>query len=161
MGAFKLTVDERSVATLVFDLPGEKVNKLSAAVLAELSAVLDELEKNNSIRLLCLKSGKSGIFIAGADIAEIMSLGSAEEAREKSRLGQELMSRIAALRFPSIAAIDGACVGGGLELALACTYRVASDDAKTSLGFPEAGLGIIPGWEALSGRPGSAGSSAR
>ena len=112
------------------------MNKLSAAVLAELSAVLDELEKNDSIRLLSLKSGKKGIFIAGADIAEIMSLGSAEEAREKSRLGQELMSRISALRFPTIAAIDGACVGGGLELALACTYRVASDDRQDVARLP-------------------------
>jgi 3-hydroxyacyl-CoA dehydrogenase / enoyl-CoA hydratase / 3-hydroxybutyryl-CoA epimerase len=146
MNAFNLIVDKQGLADLVFDLPDEKVNMLNSHVMEELASVIDKLEKEKTIRFLSIRSGKEGNFIAGADIAEIRSITHREEALEKARMGQEILDRLEALPFPTLAAIDGACLGGGLELALACTYRIASSNRKTVLGFPEVGLGIIPGF---------------
>ncbi len=145
MSAFTLTVTE-GIAHLVFDLPGEKVNKFTAAVLDELSGVIAELGKRTDLRAVVIASGKPDMFIAGADIAEIQGLTSIELALAKARRGQDVFNQLAALRVPTIAVIDGPCLGGGMELALACTYRVVTDAEKTRLGLPEVTLGIIPGW---------------
>ena len=146
MTAFTLTVDPSGIARLVFDLPGEKVNKFSAVVVTELNALLDDLGKRAGVKALVVTSGKTDVFVAGADIRELQTISTTDEAYAKARAGQMLFQRVADLPFPSVAAIDGACLGGGMEFALACTYRVVTDEPKTSLGLPEVSLGILPGW---------------
>ncbi|MBU6339716.1 MAG: enoyl-CoA hydratase/isomerase family protein [Rickettsiales bacterium] len=144
--ALTLTIDKNGVANLVFDLPDEKVNKLSAVVMTELEKALNVIDGNKAIRVLLITSLKKDIFIAGADINEIRGLNSKEDAIKKVSRGQEIMDKIAALKIPTVAVINGACLGGGLELALACKYRVAITNNKTVLGLPEVNLGIIPGF---------------
>ncbi len=141
-----LSIDSNGIANLVFDLANEKVNKLSAAVLLELETILDEVEANKKIHLLLIKSNKKDIFIAGADINEIRNIESEADAYKKVVQGQKILDKIADLKIPTIALINGACLGGGLELALACKYRIAVDNKKTMLGLPEVNLGIIPGF---------------
>lgn len=141
-----LPPDESGIAHLVIDLPDEKVNKLSATVMVELDGLLDDDLQNGRIRALVISSGKPGVFIAGADIAEIETLKGAEDAYRKSQQGQAIFAKLGALPYPTIAVIDGVCLGGGLELALACSFRVVTDSSKTKLGFPEVTLGILPGW---------------
>ncbi len=143
--ALNLTI-KNSIATLTFDLQGEKVNKLSAPVMTELEGILDQIKNNKEIKALVISSAKKDIFIAGADINEIKDLTEENDARKKVSRGQEIMNKIEALPFPTIAVINGACLGGGLELALACDHRFAIVNAKTQLGLPEVNLGIIPGF---------------
>ncbi len=144
--SFNLSIDSNGIATLAFNLENEKVNKLSAAVLLELEEILEGISDNKNIHLLLIKSDKKDIFIAGADIAEIRSIKSESDAYKKVLQGQEILTQIADLKIPTIALINGVCLGGGLELALACSYRVAVDNKKTILGLPEVNLGIIPGF---------------
>jgi 3-hydroxyacyl-CoA dehydrogenase/enoyl-CoA hydratase/3-hydroxybutyryl-CoA epimerase len=144
--SLSFTLDKNGIANLIFDLPNEKVNKLSAPVLAELETALNVIDGNKGIRVLLITSAKKDIFIAGADINEIKDLRDVDDARKKVSRGQEILSKIAALKIPTIAVINGACLGGGLELALACKYRVAVINKKTALGLPEVNLGIIPGF---------------
>lgn len=144
--AFDLKIDANGVARLTFDLPGEKVNTFSSVTMKELGVHLKNLAIRKDVNALLLLSGKPGIFIAGADIDELARINNEQEAQAKARRGQALFGLLVALPFPSIAVIDGACVGGGLECALACDYRVVSDNPKTKLGLPEVSLGIIPGW---------------
>ncbi len=146
MTSLKFTIDKNGVANLVFDLPSQKVNKLSKPVLLELEKALNVIEGNKAIRILLISSAKKDIFIAGADINEIKEISDEKDAYEKVSRGQNVISRIAALKITTIAVIDGACLGGGLELALACKYRVAVLNTKTMLGLPEVNLGIIPGF---------------
>ncbi len=138
--------DREGIAELVFDLPGEKLNILRGAVMEELARILSALSQRSDIRCLLITSGKPGCFIAGADIHEIEALRDVSVAEEKSRSGQEVFNLLADLPFPTVAVMDGAAVGGGLELALACDYRLASDNPKTQLGLPETSLGIVPGF---------------
>ena len=146
MSAITLTIHDR-IARLVFDLPGEKVNKLSAAVMAELRSHLEDLHRRASeADVLVITSAKPDVFIAGADITELAAIATLDIAVDKAREGQEVFQRLADLPMPSLAVIDGACLGGGMELALACTQRVVSDAPKVRLGLPEVTLGIIPGW---------------
>jgi 3-hydroxyacyl-CoA dehydrogenase / enoyl-CoA hydratase / 3-hydroxybutyryl-CoA epimerase len=144
MSAFTTEVHD-SIAVITFDLPGEPVNKLNAAVKVEFEALLIQLRDDAEIRAAVLISGKSDNFIAGADIEEFTALTTQGEAERLSFEGQEMVNRIEALPKPVVAAIHGACLGGGLELALACHYRVATDHPKTQLGLPEVQLGLIPG----------------
>lgn len=143
--ALKLSV-ENGIANLIFDLPGEKVNKLSAPVMAELEKLLEKIKSDSAIKLLIISSAKKDIFIAGADINEIKDLTTEADARKKVSRGQEIMNKIEDLDIPTLCLINGACLGGGLELALSCTYRIAISNAKTQLGLPEVNLGIIPGF---------------
>ncbi len=144
--ALTLKIEKNGVANLIFDLPNEKVNKLSAPVLMELEKAINVIDGNKAIRVLLITSLKKDIFIAGADINEIKGISDAKDALEKVSRGQNILTKIAKLKIPTISVIDGACLGGGLELALACKYRVAIVSAKTSLGLPEVNLGIIPGF---------------
>ncbi len=144
MSAF--TTDLRdAIAVVTFDLAGEPVNKLNAAVKVELEALLIRLRDDAEIRAVVLVSGKPDTFIAGADIEEFTALTTQAEAERLSFEGQEMVSRVETLPKPVVAAMHGACLGGGLELALACHYRIASDHRKTQLGLPEVQLGLIPG----------------
>ncbi len=99
-----------------------------------------------TMRALVVSSRKPGSFVAGADVAAIAAVADAESARDASRRGQELFARLAALPVPVVAAVRGVCLGGGAELALACSHRFAADDEATRIGFPEVSLGILPGW---------------
>ncbi len=137
---------EHWLVRVIFDLPGEKVNKLSTAVMAELEQVVMTIANDSSCEVVSFESAKKNIFIAGADIEELRGITSQTDAQDKAQFGQALFSRIAELRQTTVAIIDGACVGGGCELALACDFRLASDNPKTKIGLPEVKLGIIPGW---------------
>ena len=143
---FRLVQLETGIVELIMDLPQEKVNKLTTSVMAELESVLNKIHADQSIRALLFSSAKEGVFIAGADIAEIDSISSSELGFQKARSGQRILDKLEALPFPTIAVINGACLGGGLELALACRYRVATDHPKTKIGLIEVSLGIIPGF---------------
>lgn len=145
--AFQLSIDDAGIAHLIFDLPDEKVNKLSNAVLEELSQILDQLVSKDNIRLLVLTSGKEGIFIAGADLNSFkVAFRDAPVAKAIIELGHRVLNQLDQLPFPTAAIINGACLGGGLELALACDFRLVTDNPKTSLALPEVTLGIFPGW---------------
>jgi len=144
--SIKFSINSDGVANLIFDLENEKINKLDSATLLALEEILDEIADNKEIKILLFKSDKKGIFIAGADINEIKNIADENDAYRKVSEGQEILGKIETLPFPTIAVINGACMGGGLELALACTYRVATTDPKVKLGLPEVGLGIIPGF---------------
>lgn len=133
------------VAVITFDLKGESVNKFSPAVIDEFTAVVDRLEQDQSVKAAVLISGKPGTFIAGADIDQFLEFKTAEDARKASAFGHTMMARIEKGRVPVVAAIEGACLGGGLEFSLACAYRIAAESPKTVLALPEVQLGLIPG----------------
>ncbi|KPD01501.1 putative enoyl-CoA hydratase [Geobacillus sp. BCO2] len=132
---------EEFVAVVTFSRP--PANALASAVLKELSTLLDELETDPDVRVVLLH-GEGRFFSAGADIKEFTSIASAEEASDLSRNGQLVMERIERFSKPVIAAIHGAALGGGLELAMSCHIRIVAENAK--LGLPELQLGIIPGF---------------
>lgn len=130
---------------VIFDLQDEKINKLTTQVMKELCKLIKEI-KTLPQQVVSFESVKKDIFIAGADIKELEQISSEEEAKEKGHFGQKVFKMIAQLPQTTIAVIDGACVGGGCELALACDFRLATDNPKTKIGLPEVKLGIIPGW---------------
>ena len=144
MPSITLTRDA-GVAVLSLDVPGAPVNTLSLALAEELRVLFDDIERDNSIVGAVLISGKSDNFIAGADIEQFLEFKTAEDAEQASYTGQKMLSRLERLRVPVVAAIHGACLGGGLETALACAWRVATEHPKTVLGLPEVQLGLIPG----------------
>ena len=144
MSAFTVQRDG-DVALLIFDLPGESVNKLSRAVKDEFTAMLETLRQDASVKAVVIISGKPDMFIAGADIEEFAAAKTEEAFVRLSREGQQLLDGLAAFPKPVLAAVHGPCLGGGLELLLACHYRIASNHPKTVLGVPEVQLGLIPG----------------
>jgi 3-hydroxyacyl-CoA dehydrogenase/enoyl-CoA hydratase/3-hydroxybutyryl-CoA epimerase len=121
------------------------VNKVTAALRDDFAELFNELDGHPQVRAVVLASGKPDTWIAGADIDEFLTLRTAAQAQALSRAGQELLARLESYRLPVVAAIHGACLGGGLETALACRYRVASEHPKTILALPEVQLGLIPG----------------
>lgn len=143
--SWTLQRDAEGLATLTLDKPGGSANVLSREVLVELDDLLAKLEAQPP-KALVVRSGKPSGFVAGADINEFVALRSLEEAYQLIRGGQQVLDRLAALPCPTVAAINGFALGGGLELALACRYRVAADDGRVSLGLPEVQLGIHPGF---------------
>ncbi len=138
-------VPKGEIALLEWDHIGEKVNKLSTPIMVRFKEILADLQKS-SYKAVVIVSRKPKIFIAGADIEEIKNLRSKEDFRFAVESGQGIMNLIEDLRIPVIAAINGACVGGGCEMILACDYRIASEDKSTKIGLPEVKLGIIPGF---------------
>ncbi len=142
---WSLEIDADRVAWLVCDTPGASTNVLSAAVLRDLAAQLADIAAKRPVGVV-IRSAKAGGFIAGADIKEFLKIRTPEEGYELVRAGQTVLQTLADLPCPSVAALHGFALGGGLELALACTYRVAADDATLSLGLPEVLLGIHPGF---------------
>ena len=144
--AFQLTIDEQNVAWLSIDVPNEKMNTLQAAFADEMADVFVQLEeKKSTLKGLILHSLKPDNFVAGADVRMLAACTSAEEAQSLAAKGQEMFGQLAAMPFPVVAAIHGPCLGGGLELALACDYRVCTDAPITKLGLPEVQLGLLPG----------------
>jgi 3-hydroxyacyl-CoA dehydrogenase/enoyl-CoA hydratase/3-hydroxybutyryl-CoA epimerase len=142
---WSVQMDADRVAWLVCDTPDTSANVLSAAVLRDLAAHLGDIAAQHPVGVV-IRSAKPGGFIAGADIKEFLKIRSAEEGYALVRAGQAVLQTLADLPCPSVAALHGFVLGGGLELALACRYRVAADDATLSLGFPEVLLGIHPGF---------------
>ncbi|SDH70567.1 3-hydroxyacyl-CoA dehydrogenase / enoyl-CoA hydratase / 3-hydroxybutyryl-CoA epimerase [Vibrio xiamenensis] len=144
--AFTLTIDDNQVAWLTIDVPGEKMNTLQAAFAEQMTQILAELKQSASaVKGLIIRSGKPDNFVAGADVRMLDKCQSAAEASELARQGQSLFQALADLPYPVVAAIHGPCLGGGLELALACDYRVCSDADSTRIGLPEVQLGLLPG----------------
>jgi 3-hydroxyacyl-CoA dehydrogenase/enoyl-CoA hydratase/3-hydroxybutyryl-CoA epimerase len=141
--AVRLDTGEDGFATVTFDRAGSSANILDSATLHALEGILDTLGEDPSLRGVVFVSAKPTVFIAGADLKELAAARNREELIE---LGQRTFSRVAALRAVTVAAIHGACVGGGLELSLACDYRIASRDRSTRIGLPEVNLGLLPGW---------------
>jgi len=132
------------VAWLVLDDPAKKVNTLSSRFFDWFEGIVGDLEREPPAALVIV-SGKADGFVAGADLEELLQVGDQAAVLAMLGRGHDLMQRIAGLPFPTVAAIHGACLGGGLELALACRYRVATEHKKTKLGLPEVQLGLIPG----------------
>ncbi len=133
------------IAFAWIDTPGQSQNTLGREMINAAGHVLDELERHNELRGLVFISAKRGSFIAGADINMIRDCAEAEEVAALSRTGQRIFARLADFKVPVVAAIDGVCLGGGLELALACHTRVCTNDDATRLGLPEVQLGLLPG----------------
>lgn len=146
MTSFSYRINNDHIAILTFDIEGEKVNKLTTRAMDELDAVLRELAGKKDVKALVFRSGKPESFIVGADISEIRDIRDASTGETLAHRGQEVFNLLENLPFPTVAAIHGACMGGGMELALACSYRVISNDQKTALALPEVKLGIIPGF---------------
>jgi 3-hydroxyacyl-CoA dehydrogenase / enoyl-CoA hydratase / 3-hydroxybutyryl-CoA epimerase len=134
------------VCVLTFDRPESGANIFDAAALNELKEHLDFIEGEKSLHGLILASAKKSIFIAGADLKTLLKQAQTGELREFIAEGQRVFNRVAALKIPTVAAIHGACAGGGYEITLACDWRVASDDPSTRIGLPETALGLLPAW---------------
>ncbi len=151
-GHWKLETDRDDIAWLTFDKAESSTNTLSGEVIAEFSALLEALRAQNP-RALVIRSGKPSGFIAGADVEEFTRVTSTEEALAIVRRGWDVMNALAALPFPTVALVNGFCMGGGLELALACRYRIAVDQPGTRFALPEVMLGILPGWGGVKRLP--------
>lgn len=134
------------ICVLTFDRPESGANIFDAPTMQGLSEHLDAIEKDPSIRGVVVTSGKKSIFIAGADLKTLLKQAQTGEMRAFIAKGQKVFNRLAALRIPTVAAIHGACAGGGYEITLACDYRVASNDPATKIGLPETTLGLVPAW---------------
>lgn len=139
-------VTDDGICILTFDRPGSSANVFDKAALRQLDQQLQSIQRDQQIKGVVLTSAKKSIFIAGADLHALSSAKSKAELRSIIELGQNVFNRLAGLRIPTVAAIHGACVGGGYELCLACNYRIASPDRATKIGLPETQLGIIPAW---------------
>ena len=143
--AFTLIRQENGIAHLVMDVVGETMNTLKTEFSAQISDMLSEIKSDSSITGIVLLSGKKDSFVAGADITMLAECTTAEQATALSRQAQMIFDQLESLKIPVVAAIHGACLGGGLELAMACHARVCSDSTKTALGLPEVQLGLLPG----------------
>lgn len=141
---WNVTVDDAGITWLTLDKAGASTNSLSREVMEELNSHLDTLH-GAVPKAVIVTSGKKGGFIAGADIKEFVGIQSPDEAFQMIRQGQQVLDRLAALPCVTVAAINGFALGGGLELALACRYRILADDPSITLGFPEVMLGVHPG----------------
>jgi 3-hydroxyacyl-CoA dehydrogenase/enoyl-CoA hydratase/3-hydroxybutyryl-CoA epimerase/3-hydroxyacyl-CoA dehydrogenase/enoyl-CoA hydratase/3-hydroxybutyryl-CoA epimerase/enoyl-CoA isomerase len=139
---------ESGVAVLRFFVPDHGQNVLTAEVLTDLAAVLESIDAGPEPTGLVIASARDGSFFAGADMSRVAGLKTlaADEIQRLCAGGRSLFGRLSSRPWPSVAVIDGVCLGGGLELALACDMRVATDSPHTRLGFPEVKLGLLPGW---------------
>lgn len=141
-----LSTERRASCMIIWiDVPGASVNTLGPSMVTEFESVFTQIEQDRELRGVVIASGKADTFIAGADVEQFATFKSPADAAHISALGQELLNRLEALSVPFVAAIHGACLGAGLEVALACRYRVCSNDVKTVLALPEVQLGVIPG----------------
>jgi len=143
--AFTIQTDSRGVTTVMLDVPSRPLNVLDASVMLELNEIVRDMH-NSSSTAVVFTSGKESGFLAGADINAITKIASPTEAAQLIDGGQHLFDAIDWLPMPTIAVIHGPCLGGGLEWALACDYRIARDNSSTKMGLPEIKLGLIPGW---------------
>src|SRR5216117_2678797 len=140
-----LHVNENGVGTVVIDLQGERLNLLKHQALEELEEIITKAESSSGPNALVFISGKEDNFLAGADISMFAEFKTIEGGYNGSRTAQKLFSRLFDLKKPVVCAINGPCLGGGLELALNCHYRISTDHPKTTLAVPEVKLGLLPG----------------
>src|SRR5256714_11406738 len=139
-------IDDDHICLLTFDRPDSGANIFDAATLNELNEHVELIEHDGSVRGLIIASAKKSIFIAGADLKTLLKQAQSGEMRDFIVRGQRILNRIAVLKIPTVAAIHGACAGGGYEITLACDHRIATDDPATRIGLPETTLGLIPAW---------------
>jgi 3-hydroxyacyl-CoA dehydrogenase/enoyl-CoA hydratase/3-hydroxybutyryl-CoA epimerase len=141
-----LTTDVRDgIAVVTLDVPNAPVNTFARSVRDEFTALIERFDRDESIRAAVIRSGKPDVWVAGADIEEFLGIETSSQAEALSRDGHALLDRLEKLKTPVVAAINGACLGGGLEAALACAYRIGTETPKTVFGLPEVQLGLIPG----------------
>src|SRR5712692_46286 len=147
MGTFRFEVGADGVALLLMDVPGESANTLRSDFQEEFEQVFKRISEDAAIKGVVFASAKPDSFVMGADVEMLARVKTAAEATALARGGQQAMQKLEELgkKKPIVAAIHGPALGGGLELALACSYRIATDDKKTQLGQPEVQLGLIPG----------------
>ena len=152
---FKLKTDENGITWVGIDVAGSNVNTMGTPVLSEFAALLDQFDQQPP-KAVVFHSLKASGFIAGANIQEFESIGKTDDvvaAEKLIKTGYDLYERLAAVKYPTLALIKGFCMGGGLELAMACRYRVAVDDPATRMGLPEVMLGILPAWGGVKRLP--------
>ncbi|MCE5265059.1 MAG: enoyl-CoA hydratase/isomerase family protein [Deltaproteobacteria bacterium] len=142
---FNMVVDERGIGVITFDVVGDPMNTWTEDAFAGFDRIMQELEISKGIRGIIFISGKPDNFLAGANLKLISQIQSAEEVRKTLNLFHGSFARLIALGFPSVAAIHGHCLGGGLEFALACTARIAKEGKNTLIGLPECNVGLFPG----------------
>ncbi|MGF1579050.1 MAG: 3-hydroxyacyl-CoA dehydrogenase NAD-binding domain-containing protein [Gemmataceae bacterium] len=144
--ALSLDVQD-NIAIVTFDTPNSRANTMGQGILLELEQIVDKVSEQPGLQGLIFRSGKPGMFIAGADLKELgAAMGSPEQIREVTRRGLAIIAKFEAFPFPTVALIDGACMGGGTELALGFDYRLAGTSLKVNIGLPEIKVGLIPGW---------------
>lgn len=143
---WRLETDSDQILWVFFDKKNSAVNTLDREVMEEFSSIVDTLKTDTKHKGVIITSAKQSGFIAGADISQFTQFKDINESTDVLRLGQQILNQLENLKLPVVAMIDGFCLGGGLELALACHYRVAEESGKTRLGLPEVKLGIHPGW---------------
>ena len=156
---WQIVTEADGIAVATLDKQGAAANALSAEVLGEFGQLLDRLDADPPKGLI-IRSGKAAGFVAGADIQEFSQLDTAEKGRALVARGWDLFNRLAAVRYPTLALVRGHCLGGGLELALACRYLLAVDEPGTKMGLPEVMLGIFPGWGGMLRLPERVGPAA-
>ena len=139
-------IDDDHICLLTFDRPDSGANIFDAATLNDLNEHVDLIEHDASLRGLIITSAKKSIFIAGADLKTLLKQAHPGEMRDFIAHGQRILNRIAVFKIPTVAAIHGACAGGGYEITLTCDHRIATDDPATRIGLPETTLGLIPAW---------------
>jgi len=142
---FKVDLRSNGVALVTLDTPDSKVNVLNKALMVDFEALIKRIETDTAIKSVVVFSGKSDNWIAGADIKMLDACKTEEEYRTLIKDGHRLFNALANSPKPVVAAINGSCLGGGLETALACHYRIATSSKKTQLGVPEVQLGLLPG----------------
>ena len=153
-------IGDDGICILTFDRPESGANIFDAATMQSLREQLDAIEKDASIKGVIVTSAKKSIFIAGADLKTLLKQAQSGEMRGFISEGQKVFNRLVALKVPTVAAIHGACAGGGYEITLACDYRVASDDPATKIGLPETTLGLVPAWGGATRLPRLIGANA-
>jgi 3-hydroxyacyl-CoA dehydrogenase/enoyl-CoA hydratase/3-hydroxybutyryl-CoA epimerase len=138
--------EENNIGFIIFDNPDAKVNVLNGSVIGRMDAILDEIVRKNTVKAVVIQSAKKDVFIAGADIKEIENITETPDGKMKAQAGQNLFNKIEDMKVPVIAVIDGVALGGGCELALACSHRVSTFNEKVRIGLPEVNLGFVPGF---------------
>src|SRR4051812_47051782 len=131
---------------LKLDVPGRGLNVFTRDVLFDLDVALDHVLAEANVPLLVVRSGKPSGFVAGADISAFAAIADSAAAEQLSKTGQDLFNKLAGMPMPTVASVHGPCLGGGLEFALACDYRLVYEKASTQLGLPEVELGLLPAW---------------
>ncbi len=138
--------EESAIGFITFNDPASKVNVLNAQVIMRLNTIFDEIKSKNSVKAVVVRSAKKDVFVAGADIKEIEAITDTADAKVKAKAGQDLFNKLEDLTVPTVAVIDGVALGGGCELALACSYRISTFNEKVKIGLPEVNLGFVPGF---------------
>ena len=143
--AFNLEITDNGIAWVTLDIKGESQNTLRSEFAGEFENIFETIKTDSSVKAMIIISGKEKCFIAGADITMLQDLKTEDDVLAVAKTGHELFGKMEQLNMPIVAAINGSCLGGGLELAMSCSYRISTDDASSRFGLPEVQLGLLPG----------------